>query len=106
MMRSPIPKAIREELSNDPWMAKCCLNDGWECDLKIEWHHAFTYAGKRVNELWSILPLCTMHHRIIGREKEAERHFLRRRIKHFKAEKEFRIKFPKSDLFPKALPTP
>ena len=55
MMRSPIPKAIREELSEDPFMKTCVL--AGECGGRIEWHHAFNYAGKRQNELWAILPV-------------------------------------------------
>jgi len=61
-LTSPIPKAIRERLNEDPFMKDCCIADSW-CEGKIEWHHALQYAGKRVNEWWCILPLCQKHHR-------------------------------------------
>lgn len=98
MMRSPIPKAMREELSEDPFMKTCVL--AGECGGRIEWHHAFNYAGKRQNELWAILPLCHKHH-----EKAGTAHVItickmtmRARIRHFNAERAFHSKFPRSDL--------
>ena len=99
MMRSPIPKEIREQLSEDPYMKECDIANGM-CEGKLEWHHAFTYAGKRVNELWSIIPLCHHHHLHEGKIRWVIENRLRDRIKHFHAEKEFRTKYPKSDLLP------
>jgi hypothetical protein len=127
-MRMPIPKAMREQLADDPWMEYCavgvqphscnwakssCTGDGDcgchcyhcadislfdECEGRLQWHHAFTYAGKRVNELWAIIPLCEEHHkheaqwRVYINDKVCER------IKHFKAEADFATKYPKSNL--------
>ncbi len=62
-LTSPIPKKIRDELSEDPFMKKCCIADSY-CEGKIEWHHALTFAGKRVNEPWCILPVCKKHHKL------------------------------------------
>lgn len=96
-MRSPIPPAIREELSNDPFMKECIVQDG--CEGRAEFDHAFTYAGKRVNELWAILPLCTKHnHGVTRKVNELRKVALRYRIFYFEAEKEFKEKYPKSDL--------
>lgn len=61
-LTKPIPKKMREELSEDPFMQYCCL--GGFCEGRTEWHHALQYAGKRVNEKWAILPLCTRHHKM------------------------------------------
>lgn len=96
-MRSSIPPAIREELSNDSYMNECDVANGM-CEGKLEWHHAFTYAGKRVNELWSIIPLCHHHHLHEGKIRWVIENRLRDRIKHFHAEKEFAQKYPKSNL--------
>ena len=68
-LTSPIPKNIREELSNDIFMSKCCLKD-WMCAGRIEWHHNLIYAGKRVNERWCILPVCYHHHRLESQFKK------------------------------------
>lgn len=98
MMRSPIPPKIREELSNDPFMTDCVI--GHMCDGRIEWHHAFNYAGKRQNELWCILPLCSLHHSKAGTPHVDTicKMNMRARIAHFKAFDDFAAKFPRSTL--------
>ena len=96
-MRSPIPPAIREELSQDPFMRDCIVMQG--CDGRIHFDHAFTYAGKRVNEIWAILPLCRKHNMGVTKMVQTAREMnLRARIKHFDAESDFRAKYPKSNL--------
>src|SRR3990167_1564074 len=100
MMRSPIPPAIREQLADDPWMSKCALKD-YNCDGRIEWHHAFKYAGKRQNFLWALIPLCKSHHAGEAIFLQDINRLVRKRIKHFHAEEDFRAKFPHSTLLPK-----
>lgn len=66
-LTKPIPKKMREELSEDPFMQKCCLYGySMGCVGKVQWHHHLKFAGKRINEKWCILPVCEYHH-----EKEA-----------------------------------
>jgi len=97
--RSPIPKEIREQLENDVFMSTC-VAESWKCSGRIEWHHAFTYMGKRINALWSILPLCKQHHKETTKETQVLcRMALRARIRHFGARKEFNEKYSKSDLY-------
>lgn len=55
-----IPDELKEELSKDPYYKKCALT-GWD-DVKIEWAHIFTYAGKQIQEKWNILPLAKVIH--------------------------------------------
>ena len=100
MMRSPIPKEVRELLSDDPYMVICALED-FDCQGRIEWHHAFTYAGKRRNELWSIIPLCHHHHAIESVLKEKINDAVRERIEKIDdfVRSDFRKKYPKSNLF-------
>ncbi len=97
-MRSPIPPAIREELSNDPFMSECALDYLFECEGRIEWQHAMTYAGKRVNELYTIVPLCHFHHLHQAEFRREQEMVMRFRIKHFHAEDDFAAKYPKSNL--------
>lgn len=61
-MTKPIPLKMREELNEDPFMHQCVLSLWGYCMGDIEWHHNLTYAGKRVNEYGSILPVCKYHH--------------------------------------------
>lgn len=100
-MRSPIPPAIREKLSNDPFMKECIMFAepcDIPCDGRIEWQHFFSYGGKRQSEPYGILPLCHLHHvhqaEIISQQEAA----MRQRIHHFHAEEEFAQKYPKSSL--------
>lgn len=60
-MIAPIPEKMREEMAGDPFYKKCCLADE-NCSGRIEWHHSETFAGKRLQEKWCILPLCQWHH--------------------------------------------
>src|SRR5581483_10401830 len=83
-LRSPIPKEIRDQLSKDIWRKECKIYDG-KCDGRIQWHHAFTYAGKRINEMWSIIPLCKYHHDYVSRYTERITNLLWFRINKFNA---------------------
>jgi hypothetical protein len=56
-------------LAKDPFM-KRCIYDNEECDGRVEFEHALIYAGKQVVEWWSIVPVCTYHHRGKGLIKE------------------------------------
>ena|SRR3990167_9341858 len=100
-MRSKIPDAIREQLANDPWMKRCILEGDLTCEGRIEWNHGMTYAGRRTNELYSLIPMCHHHHVIEASVRPHIENAIRERIRHFHAEKDFRAKYPKSNLLPK-----
>jgi hypothetical protein len=97
-LRVQIPSQMRERLSSDPFMQICILAPP-ECEGRNEWNHAFTYAGKRKNELWAILPMCHKHHKEESRYRYVIEQYLRRRIIYFRATEEFWRKYPKSKLF-------
>lgn len=65
----PIPKKVKDKLSADPRMSICIHNNS-DCDRRIEWEHAFIYAGKQINEAWAIVGVCTYHHRGVGLDKD------------------------------------
>jgi hypothetical protein len=56
-MASSIPPETRQILLADPFMKKCCI-----CGRHPQWHHNLIFATKSVQEPWSILPLCQIHH--------------------------------------------
>lgn len=66
---APIPAKLRALLASDPFMRVCIWNNS-DCSGRVEWEHAWTYAGKQVQERWSIVPCCTYHHRGKGLVKE------------------------------------
>lgn len=61
-MTCKIPEAIKKEIVGSKVNEKCCIQDN-TCGGVIQWHHAFTYAGKRQNGLWCVIGLCESHHR-------------------------------------------
>ncbi len=73
----PIPPKLRKQLALDPFMSRCIYNHigkGNECRGRVEWEHAFLYAGKQINEAWAIVPCCTYHHRGDGLDKDFNRY--------------------------------
>lgn len=65
----PIPLSIRGKINADPYYKKCARQGG-DCEGRITMEHAFIYAGKQINELWAIIPLCVFHHLGRGLDKE------------------------------------
>jgi hypothetical protein len=48
----PIPKKLRKEMEEDPFMQKCCLAG----KTNPQWHHAIIFKGRQLNERWAIVP--------------------------------------------------
>jgi hypothetical protein len=90
-MQKPIPAKMREEMNNDPFMHSCCLANE-NCEGLIEWHHNLIYGGKRQNEKWAILPLCSWHH-AIEKQKDIKKEL--NKIMVFRATEEELIPFCK-----------
>lgn len=61
MLTKPIPKELREEMSNDPFYKKCCIADE-TCSGILNWHHNLIFQGRRQNTKATILPVCKGHH--------------------------------------------
>ncbi len=59
---------MRERIAADPFM-RACIHGGADCDRRITWEHAFTYAGRQINEPWAIVPCCWYHHLGAGMDK-------------------------------------
>jgi hypothetical protein len=57
----PIPKKLREEMSQDPYYSRCCLNDH-ECEGRVTWHHTIIIRNRQISEKWAIVPACQYHH--------------------------------------------
>jgi hypothetical protein len=98
-LRVPIPDDMREALDQDPFMHRCIMDIYGGCSSRIEWNHAFTYAGRRRNELWAIIPMCSTHHRREAVYRPQIAATMRRRLAHFELEDDARAKYPKADLF-------
>ncbi len=74
-----IPPALREQMAADPFYKICararllkdhiCSGDPLNGKL-IDWEHALIFAGKQINEVWAIVPICYWAHRGPGLVKE------------------------------------
>lgn len=72
MLGKPIPIKMRAMMKIDPSMQVCMrkelLNDH-ECQADpltgklLDWEHALTFAGSKVNEPWAIISVCWLVHR-------------------------------------------
>lgn len=60
-MKTPIPKELKEKINSDPFYQRCCLKEE-ACGGRLEIHHALIYAGRQVNKIWCLFPLCQHHH--------------------------------------------
>ena len=101
VMQCKIPPAMREQLSQDPFMKTCIIEKAVpfdSCKGRITWQHAFQYASKRQNQLYTLLPMCEWHHQRQASFRPEQESAMRARIKHFNAEADFRKKYSKSTL--------
>lgn len=69
----PIPLNIRDKMSSDGSMLHC-IHRNSDCSGRVEWEHAWIYAGKKIQEEWAIVPCCTYHHRGAGLDKDFNRY--------------------------------
>lgn len=60
----PIPQKLRNRISEDPYYETCSRSEDGDCDGRITIEHAIIYAGRQLNELWALIPLCTWHHAV------------------------------------------
>lgn len=67
---TPIPTKLREEMALDPYYKTCARSNEGECEGRVTWEHAYIYAGKQVQEVWAIIPLCVYHHLGTGLDKD------------------------------------
>lgn len=97
-MRS-IPIKMREELASDPEMKICIYQDqeapNHACGGRIEFEHAFIYAGRQINEIWAIVGCCTAHNRsnVMVKDYNRYRAILKARERGFW--EEVKAKYPK-----------
>lgn len=92
----PIPKKIRDKLSQDPRM-KTCIHNNSECSRKIEWEHAWTYRGRQIQEEWAIIPVCYMHHRGGKLDKRLNEYMSLKKAKRLGVWQDILKEYPKKD---------
>lgn len=68
-----IPKALNDEINEDPFYRKCCLSFLGGCGGRIERHHNLIYAGRQYQAKFCILPACHDHHDMARKTEIKER---------------------------------
>lgn len=81
---SPIPPPIRKLIDADPFYKVCALRGRWvelsfpiegsmeferrmtlhHCEGRITMEHTIIFAGKQVQALWAIVPICACGHEV------------------------------------------
>lgn len=90
---SKIPSWLREELTHDKFMRRCILADSRDqCRGRVQWHHVWKYAGKQIQEVFAVMPLCTRHHEYEYRFRD-----IIKRISLSRATPQELLKYPKID---------
>lgn len=61
-----IPKKQRKQMAESGEYNKCAFahTDGHVCAGRITWEHAIIYAGRKLQERWSIIPICARAHEV------------------------------------------
>lgn len=57
-------KDLREEIGTDAEYSRCALMLFDGCGGRITREHSLIYAGKKIQEKWAIIPLCSRHHAV------------------------------------------
>lgn len=59
-----ISKEILTQLLNDSFYGECIRAKENSCRGRITFEHTLVFAGKQVQEIWAIVPLCSYHHEV------------------------------------------
>lgn len=62
-----VPKKLREKWAQEDWrgeVRECLRKSEGNCAGRITMEHAIIYAGKQLQDEWSILPICEFHHSV------------------------------------------
>jgi hypothetical protein len=60
-MASHIPTSLNDEINRLPFYQRCCYHEHFkdsECSGRIQRHHHAIYAGKQIQAIFCILPIC------------------------------------------------
>ena len=99
-MRS-IPIKLRNALADDIDMKSCIYESldapNHNCSGRIEFEHAWTYAGRQINEIWAIVGCCTAHNRSKAMDKNYNRYRAILKAKRLGLWGEVKAKYPKVD---------
>jgi hypothetical protein len=59
-----ISPQLRDQIDTDPYYRQCARRHDGGCAGGITIEHATTYAGRQIDRLWNLLPICERHHSV------------------------------------------
>lgn len=62
-MRAISPR-VRKVIDTDKYYRTCARWRDGGCSSCITMEHTLIYAGRQIDEVWAIIPLCTWHHAV------------------------------------------
>ena len=72
IIKTGIPLKWKEEMKVDPYYQKCCLTGNKKKDgYKIDWHHAWEYSGRQIQEKWAIMPIWWKKHAAVNGDDDS-----------------------------------
>lgn len=60
----PIAQKNRKIIDSDPYYRFCARADEGDCQGRITIEHAIIVAGRQLDEMWALLPICAYHHSV------------------------------------------
>lgn len=68
-----IPQKIRKMIDTDPFYKTCALfaQHGHVCNGRITMDHTIIFAGRQLQELWAIVPICAQGHGVDSFQDDA-----------------------------------
>lgn len=57
-----ISKTNKDIIATDEFYDVCCRADEYDCAGGITIEHALIYAGRQMDEIFALLPVCEYHH--------------------------------------------
>jgi len=70
-----IPTKMLQQMLAMPYYRQCCFHTRFagKCGVgRLQYHHHLRYGGRRINEIFAILPLCPTIHEAEGNVKIRE----------------------------------
>lgn len=59
-----ISKKNRALIATDPFYKQCARHAEGGCQGRITIDHSIIFAGRQLDEMWSLLPICAYHHAV------------------------------------------
>jgi len=59
-----ISKKNRAIINTDPYYKTCARKSDGGCKGRITIEHALIFAGRQIDEIWNLIPLCEFHHAV------------------------------------------